>query len=446
MRSKYEVDMCSGPLVKKIILFSIPLILSGILQLLFNATDIIVVGRFTGDTALAAVGSTSSLINLLINLFIGVSVGANVLIGRYIGARDGENVSKTVHTAILFAFLSGVIMIFVGFFVSRPILELMATPDNVIDLSVLYMRLYFIGMPGFMVYNFGSAILRAIGDTRRPLYFLFASGIVNVILNLVLVIVFDLGVAGVALATMFSEVLSAIFIVICLRNNEGIVRLEFKLLRLDFSKIKEMLRIGLPAGLQGCVFSVSNILIQSSVNSFGAIAMAGNTAASNIEGFVYNSMNAIYQTSLSFTSQNMGAKEYRRVNKILAFCLMIVVIVGLVMGQGAYWFGRPLLSIYTSSDDVIKYGLLRLSLVGAPYFLCGMMDVVVGSLRGMGYSVIPMFVSLTGACLFRVIWIFTVFAMNHTLFMLYVSYPISWILTFSIHLLTYFIVRKKVFI
>lgn len=446
MRSKYEVDMCSGPLVKKIILFSIPLILSGILQLLFNATDIIVVGRFTGDTALAAVGSTSSLINLLINLFIGVSVGANVLIGRYIGARDGENVSKTVHTAILFAFLSGVIMIFVGFFVSRPILELMATPDNVIDLSVLYMRLYFIGMPGFMVYNFGSAILRAIGDTRRPLYFLFASGIVNVILNLVLVIVFDLGVAGVALATMFSEVLSAIFIVICLRNNEGIVRLEFKLLRLDFSKIKEMLRIGLPAGLQGCVFSVSNILIQSSVNSFGAIAMAGNTAASNIEGFVYNSMNAIYQTSLSFTSQNMGAKEYRRVNKILASCLMIVVIVGLVMGQGAYWFGRPLLSIYTSSDDVIKYGLLRLSLVGAPYFLCGMMDVVVGSLRGMGYSVIPMFVSLTGACLFRVIWIFTVFAMNHTLFMLYVSYPISWILTFSIHLLTYFIVRKKVFI
>lgn len=446
MRSKYEVDMCSGPLVKKIILFSIPLILSGILQLLFNATDIIVVGRFTGDTALAAVGSTSSLINLLINLFIGVSVGANVLIGRYIGARDGENVSKTVHTAILFAFLSGVIMIFVGFFVSRPILELMATPDNVIDLSVLYMRLYFIGMPGFMVYNFGSAILRAIGDTRRPLYFLFASGIVNVILNLVLVIVFDLGVAGVALATMFSEVLSAIFIVICLRNNEGIVRLEFKLLRLDFSKIKEMLRIGLPAGLQGCVFSVSNILIQSSVNSFGAIALAGNTAASNIEGFVYNSMNAIYQTSLSFTSQNMGAKEYRRVNKILASCLMIVVIVGLVMGQGAYWFGRPLLSIYTSSDDVIKYGLLRLSLVGAPYFLCGMMDVVVGSLRGMGYSVIPMFVSLTGACLFRVIWIFTVFAMNHTLFMLYVSYPISWILTFSIHLLTYFIVRKKVFI
>ena len=443
--SRYEIDMCNGPLLKKIILFSIPLMLSGVLQLLFNAADVIVVGRFTGNEALAAVGSTSSLINLLINLFVGISVGANVLLGKYIGARDHENASETVHTAVSFALVGGFIMIFAGFFLAKPLLEMMATPEDVIDLSVLYMRIYFAGMPAFMFYNFGAALLRAVGDTKRPLYFLTLAGIVNVIFNLIFVIIFHMGVAGVALATIISEGISAVLVFFCLKGMDGPLCLDHKRIRFHKDKVFKMLKIGLPAGLQGCIFSISNVLIQSSVNSFGSVAMAGNTAAANLEGFVYNAMNSLYQTSLSFTSQNMGAQKYKRVDKILAECLMIVAVVGIVMGTGAYLIGSLLLSIYSSDPQVIAFGLLRMSLICAPYFLCGMMDVFVGSLRGMGYSVIPMFVSLTGACIFRVIWIFTIFAMNRTLFVLYLSYPISWLLTGGAHFISYLIIRKKAF-
>ena len=445
MSSKYTMDMCNGPLLKKIILFAIPLMLSSVLQLLFNAADVIVVGRFTGNEALAAVGSTSSLINLLINLFVGVSVGANVLLGKHIGARDEENASKTVHTAVTFALVVGIAMIFVGFFLSRPLLELMGTPEDVINLSVLYMRIYFVGMPAFMFYNFGAALLRAVGDTKRPLYFLTLAGIINVIFNLIFVIVFHMGVAGVALATIISEGISAFLVFLCLKGADGVLHLDHRSLSFHKDVAIQMMKIGLPAGLQGCIFSVSNVLIQSSVNSFGSIAMAGNTASANLEGFVYNAMNSLYQTSLSFTSQNMGAKKYKRVDKILIECLVIVMIVGIVMGGGAYLIGTSLLSIYSSDPQVISYGLLRMSLICVPYFLCGMMDVFVGSLRGMGYSVMPMLVSLTGACLFRIVWIFTIFATNRSLFVLYFSYPVSWALTATAHLICYMIVRKKVF-
>ena len=434
MNKSYEIDMCHGPLLKQIIIFSVPLMLSGILQLLFNAADIIVVGRFTGSDALAAVGSTSSLINLLVNLFIGISVGANVLFGRFCGAHDDKNASETVHTAICTAIYGGIIMIFVGNIFARPLLELMGTPQNVI------------GMPGFMVYNFGAALLRTVGDTKRPLYYLTFAGIINVIFNLIFVIVFHLGVAGVAISTMMSECISAVLVLRCLIHADGVLKLSKDQLRFHKDKLIKMLQIGLPAGLQGMVFNISNVLIQSSVNSFGSIIVAGNTSASNIEGFVYTAMNSIYQTSLSFTSQNMGAKNYSRVNQILVRCLVVVSIIGFVLGFGAYLLGDVLLTIYSTDPQVISAGLIRLSIVSASYFLCGIMDVIVGSLRGMGYSMMPMLISLTGACLFRVIWIFTVFQMNHSLFVLYISYPISWILTLTAQLICYFKVRKHAFV
>ena len=443
MKKNYEMDMCNGPLLGKILIFSGPLILSGILQLLFNAADIVVVGRFTGSHALAAVGSTSALINLLVNLFIGLSIGTNVLVARFYGAKKEAEVSDTVHTSIMTAILGGILMIFVGVILARPLLEMMGTPDNVIAHSVLYMRIYFIGMPAFMIYNFGAAILRAIGDTQRPLYFLMAAGVINVIFNLIFVIVFHMGVAGVAAATVISQVISALLILNCLTHVEGMCHLNLKTLKIHNDKLIQMLKIGLPAGMQGVVFSISNVLIQSSVNSFGSIAMAGNTAASNIEGFVYTSMNAIYQTALSFTSQNMGAGNYKRINQILLRCLAIVSVIGLILGNGAYLFGRQLLGIYSSDPQVIEFGLSRMAIISCTYFLCGIMDVMVGSIRGLGYSVMPMIVSLTGACAFRVLWIFTIFQWQHTLFILYISYPISWILTAGVHILCYRHVHKK---
>lgn len=445
MKRNYELDMCDGPLLSHIIIFALPLMLSGILQLLFNAADIIVVGRFTGSEALAAVGSTSSLINLLVNLFLGISVGGNVLMARYCGARDEKNARETVHTAICISIIGGVFMIFIGNLLARPLLEWMGTPADVIDLSVIYMRIYFLGMPAFITYDFGAALLRAVGDTRRPLYFLLAAGIINVIFNLVFVIVFRLGVAGVALATIIAQSISAVLVLICLIRSDGVLHLCKGELRIHPDKVKGMLRIGLPAGIQGCIFNISNVLIQSSVNSFGSLVMAGNTAASNIEGFVYTSMNAVYQTSLSFTGQNMGARNYQRVDRILFMCLGVVAVVGIVMGGGAVLFGTPLLGIYTNDPQVIAYGLQRLHVVALTYFLCGIMDTLVGSLRGIGYSLMPMIVSLSGACLFRVFWIFTIFQAQHTQFSLYVSYPISWILTAGIHAICYLAVRRRAF-
>lgn len=439
----YEMDMCSGPLLGKIVAFAIPLILSGILQLLFNAADIIVVGRFAGNESLAAVGSTSSLINLLVNVFIGLSIGANVLVARFYGGQNHRDLEETVHTAMLLAVISGGILVVLGVGLAGPLLELMGTPEEVLPLSVLYMRIFFVGMPASLVYNFGSAILRGIGDTRRPMYFLLTAGIVNVVLNLIFVIVFSMGVAGVALATVISQCISAVLIVKCLIRSDGSYRLDLKRLRIVKRKMFAIAKIGFPAGLQGAIFSISNVLIQSSVNSFGSVAMAGNTASSNIEGFIYTSMNAIYQTALSFTSQNFGARKEKRVTKILFCCLGLVALVGAVMGLGAVLAGRRLLGIYSSDPEVIRYGMLRLTIIGSTYFACGLMDTMVGGLRGLGYSVIPMLVSLTGACALRVVWVFTVFPMNRSLETLYYSYPVSWVITVTAHVLCYVYIRKK---
>lgn len=440
---KYEIDMCNGPLLGKILIFYIPLMLSGLLQLLFNAADIAVVGRFAGNEALAAVGATSSLTNLIVNLFIGLSVGANVLVARYFGAGQLKELKEMVQTAVATAVISGIILIFVGFFVARPALAMMDTPPDVIDHSVLYMRIYFAGMPFMMVYNFGSAVLRAVGDTKRPLYYLMIAGVVNVLLNLFFVIVLTMGVAGVATATVISQAISAGLVVWCLIKTDGAYKLVLEGIKISRDKLIRMFKIGMPAGLQGCLFSISNVLIQSSVNSFGSIAMAGNTAGSNIEGFVYTAMNAFHQSAISFCGQNYGAMKYKRVGKVLLICEGLVVVVGLVMGNLAYLFGGTLLKIYSTDPEVISYGLLRMRYICITYFLCGMMDVAVGALRGMGYSIMPMLVSLSGACLFRIVWIYTIFRRITTLPCLYISYPISWSLTFLVHMICFTVVYYR---
>ncbi|MCM1258853.1 MAG: MATE family efflux transporter [Roseburia sp.] len=443
MKKSYEIDMCNGPLFGKILAFSVPLMLSGILQLLFNGADTVVVGRFAGNTALAAVGSTSSLINFLTNLFIGFSVGANVLIARFYGAKKEKEASETVHSAICLSVICGVILLALGVCVTKQILVWMGTPEEVLGQAALYMKIYFIGMPVILLYNFGSSILRAIGDTRRPLYYLMAAGVVNVLLNLVFVIGFRMGVAGVATATVVSQALSAFLILRCLSRLEGFCRLDVKKLCLKKDKTLQIMRIGFPAGLQGMVFSLSNVLIQSSVNSFGSVAMAGNTAAMNLEGFIYIAMNSFHQTAMSFTSQNLGAGKIKRINQVLLLCLGMVAFVGLSMGWAAYLAGKPLLGIYSSDEEVIRYGIMRLSIICTTYCLCGIMDVFVGALRGIGYSFMPMVVSLLGACGLRILWIFTIFQWHRSLLGLYISYPVSWFLTGAVHALCYIIVNKK---
>ena len=445
MRGKtHEIEMCEGPIFSKLVVFAIPVVLSGVLQLLFNAADVIVVGRFAGNEALAAVGSTSSLINLLVNLFMGLSVGTNVMVARYCGADSKKDVEQTVHTAILAALICGVILIFVGLFFTRPMLVLMGSPEEVLPLSAIYLKIFFLGMPAMMVYNFGSAILRAVGDTSRPMWYLIAAGILNVCLNLFFVIVCNLSVVGVALATSISQVLSATLIVITLIREKGVCHLDLHKLRIHKDKLMQLIRVGLPAGMQGTIFSISNVLIQSSINSFGATAMAGNTAASSIEGFVYVAMNAFHQTAISFVSQNYGARKWQRIRRISFYCIGMVTVVGLILGVGAYVLAHPLLSIYSTEEEVIRYGIVRLGYICAPYFLCGIMDTLVGIIRGLGYSIMPMIVSLIGACGFRILWIYTIFAYNRTMSCLYISYPISWAITAGTHLICLmWVVRKQ---
>lgn len=444
-KAKNEIDMCNGPILKKMLVFTLPLMCSSMLQLLFNAADIIVVGRFAGDTALAAVGSTSSLVMLLSNLFIGLSVGANVLAARYFGAGRGNELSKTVHTSLLLSMISGVILTAMGILLAKPILGLMDTPDTVIDLSVLYLRIYFLGMPAMLLYNFGSAILRAKGDTKRPLVYLSIAGIINVCLNLVLVIVFDLGVAGVGIATATSQFISATLMLRCLSKEKGGFRFSVKKLKFHKDKLIAILQIGLPAGIQSTLFSLSNVLIQASINSFGDVAMAGSAAASNIEGFVYVAMNAFYQAAITFTSQNVGAGKYHRVKPIMIRTVLCVTVTGLVLGNLAYRFGNVLLLFYTSSPAVVVEGLRRLSYVSAWYFICGIMDTLVGILRGLGYSIVPMLVSLIGACGLRIVWIMTIFQIPilHTLDIIYLSYPVTWLITAGTHFICYLVIMKK---
>lgn len=445
-QKKYEMDMCSGSILKKMLMFTLPLMLSSILQLLFNAADIVVVGRFAGDNSLAAVGSTTALINLLTNLFVGLSIGANVTAARNYGGKREDALSRTVHTAVTISIISGVILTVIGVVGTREMLRLMSTPDEIIDLAADYLRIYFAGITATTIYNFGSALLRAIGDTKRPLYYLLAAGAVNVVLNLLFVIVFKMDVSGVALATIISESLSAFLVIRCLMRETGAIKLELKKLRVHKAELISIIRIGLPAGFQGIVFALSNVVIQSSVNLFGNIVVAGNSAAANIEGFVYMAMNSFYQATLSFMSQNFGAGEYKRLNKILACGELCVVAVGLVLGNAAVLFGNQLLSIYSDSPEVIAAGMVRLHYISKVYFLCGIMDVLVGALRGIGYSVLPMVVSLLGACGLRLLWIATVFQIPqfHKVEVVYLSYAITWIITAGVHFLCYVIVRKKV--
>ncbi len=445
MKKKYEMDMCSGSVFQKMLLFAIPLMCSSILQLLFNAADIVVVGRFAGDNALAAVGSNSSLINLLTNVFVGLSIGTNVLTAQYYGAKKEKDLKETVHTSILLSVCSGVILTIVGIVGAKPLLELMQAPKEVLSLAVIYLRIYFLGMTSTMVYNFGSAILRAVGDTQRPLYYLLGAGIINVILNLFFVITCHMGVAGVAAATAISQTISAGLVVRCLIKEQGGIHLDLRALKINRKKFARIVRIGLPAGFQGMVFSLSNVVIQSAVNSFGAVAVAGNSAAANIEGFVYMAMNAFYQATISFTSQNYGAREHKRIYRILFAGELYVIITGVLLGNLAVFFGKPLLGIYSPSADVVAAGLGRLKVICTLYALCGMMDVLVGALRGIGYSVVPMVVSLIGACGLRLLSIATIFQIPqyHSMRVIYISYPVTWTVTFLVHALTFWIVSRK---
>lgn len=441
----YTIDMCSGPIVSRLLLFAGPLMLSSILQLLFNAADVIVVGKYAGDNSLAAVGMTGPLINLLVSAFLGLSIGSNVLASRYYGSGDDAAMSRTVHTSILVSFISGIVLAVVGIIFSTQILEWMRAPGETLKLGSLYLRIYFLGMPASMLYNFGSALLRAVGDTKRPMYYLLAAGVVNVILNLFFVISLHMDVAGVATATVISQVISAYLVVRCLMKERGPLQLRLKSLAIDKAIFIRIVRIGIPASFQGMLFSISNVIIQSSVNGFGATVVAGNSAAQNIEGFVYMSMNAFYQACISFISANVGARKTERINRILVRAEMCVIATGLILGGAAYFFGYQLLNIYTDSRAVMDAGITRMMYVCLPYCLCGMMDVMVGGLRGFGYAVLPMIVSLIGACGLRLVWIFTLFQMPmfHETRFLYITYPISWVVTFLAHVICYIIVKRK---
>ena len=444
--AKIKGNMLEGPLFGRIVAYTVPIILTGVLQLLFNAADLVVVGRYCGSLSVAAVGATGSITNLIINMFIGLSVGAGVTVAHGIGKDSWETVHETVHTAMPTAFLSGLLLTGIGLAFSRPLLELMGTPADVIDRSVLYMRVYFCGMTASMVYNFGASILRAAGDTKSPLYFLTAAGVLNVILNLVLVTVFKMDVAGVALATAVSQLVSAVLVTGTLMRRDDACRFFPKQSRIHGKRLREMLRIGVPAGIQASLFSISNTLIQASVNSFGSVVMSGNAAAQNIEGFVYISMNAFHQTAVNFVGQNYGAKKFDRIRRITAICLGSVTVVGLLTGGLARALGKPLLSVYiTDSPEAIRYGLVRLTCIALPYFLCGIMDVMTGVLRGLGASTMPMLISIAGVCGLRIVWILTIFRVPawHRPEVLYLSYAVSWIVTFLAELTAYFIVIKK---
>ena len=442
--NKYEIDMCNGTIMDKLVSFSVPLMISGILQILFNAVDIIVVGRFSGSQALAAVGSTSALINMMINLFIGISLGANVLAARFYAADRKKERSETVHTSIMLALISGILMVFVGLICARWSLELMDTPDDVIDQATLYMRIYFVGMPFFMLYNYGAAILRAVGDTKRPLMYLIVSGVLNAILNVFLVVCFHLDVAGVGIATVVSQMVSCILVLRCLYKSEGSYQLRFSKLTIKTRYLGQIFAVGVPAGIQSTVINFSNVLLQSSVNSFGSVAMAGYTAANNVLSFLYVSVNSVTQACMSFTSQNYGVHKFKRMDRVLVDCLILSVGVALALGSVAYFFGPEILQIYTEEPDVIASGMEILAYTTLTYFLCGIMDLFPGALRGMGHSGVPMILSILGTVGTRIVWIFGVFPSHRSLGVLFWSYPISWILTIIMQVICFCFVRKKV--
>ena len=443
-KNKYEIDMCNGSIMDKLISFSLPLMLSGILQLMFNAVDIVVVGRFSGSQALAAVGSTTALINIFTNLFIGISLGANVLAARFYASDKEKEMSETVHTAITLALISGIIMAVVGLLLAKWALWLMGTPSDVIELSTLYMRIYFCGMPFFMLYNYGAAILRAVGDTKRPLVFLIISGVANAGLNMILVIIFHMGVAGVGIGTVISQLISCVLVLRCLYKSEGCYQLRFSKLRIQKVYLRQIFQVGIPAGIQSTVINFSNALLQSSVNSFGSTAMAGYTAANNILGFLYASVNAVTQACMSFTSQNYGVGKYKRMDRVLINCLILSVVISGVLGCGSYAFGTEILKVYTEDPKVIQCGLEILSMTTVTYFLCGIMDLFPGALRGMGRSGVPMILSIIGTVGTRIVWIFMLFPQHRSLKFLFISYPASWLFTIVMQVICFYFVRKQV--
>lgn len=448
MKKGRSIDMCNGSLADKILLFALPLMASSLLQLLFNAADVVVVGRWAGQEALGAVGSNTSLINLMINLFVGLSVGTNVVVARDLGAGRHDNVARSVHTAMTLALASGIAMMLFGVVMVRQLLEWMSSPTDVIGLATVYLRIYFIGMPANLVYNFGAAILRAQGDTQRPLYYLTFAGVVNVVLNLIFVTQFDMDVAGVALATIIAQYISAILVVRCLILEQGPLHLDVKRLGLRWQVVRRILQVGLPAGFQGVVFALSNVVIQSSLNSFDdSVLVAGSSAAANIEGFVYAGMNAFYQTAITFVGQNYGAAKCDRVDRVARLCVGFSVITGLVLGNLAYLLGAPLAGIYApGKPDVIQQALVRMLILCCPYFICGVMDTLVGVLRGLGSSVIPMITSIVGACGLRLVWVAVVFPKYRTPTCLYLSYPVTWVITGLCHFLfLMLVVRKRAF-
>ena len=436
--------MCNGSIMDKLISFSMPLMLSGILQLMFNAVDIIVVGQFSGSEALAAVGSTTALIAVFTNLFIGISLGANVLAARFYASGKHKEMSETVHTAITLALISGVIMAFAGLIFSRLALEIMGTPNNVIDHSTLYMRIYFLGMPFFMLYNYGAAVLRAVGDTKRPLFYLIISGLANAGIYMLLVIVFHMGEAGVAIGTIVSQLISSNLVLRSLYTSNTSYRLYFSKLGIKTQYLKQIFQVGIPAGIQSTVINLSNALLQSSVNSFGSVAMAGYTAANNIFGFLYVAVNSVTQACMSFTSQNYGVHKFKRMDKVLVDCLIISVVTSFSLGCGAYFFGSEILKIYTADPEVIRCGLEILSYTTVPYFLCGIMDLFPGALRGMGHSGVPMILSVIGTVGTRIVWIFGIFPHHRSLAVLFISYPASWMLTIIMQVICFYFVRRKV--
>lgn len=438
-KRSYEIDMTQGPVMKQIMMMAIPLMITGILQLLYNAADTAVLGQFASDgaVALAAVGCTLPVVSMLINTFIGISTGANVLAGQYFGKKDEQGMQNCVHTTMGFSILLGIGVAVLGFFASGPMLEMMNTNPKYLDQATLYMQIYCVGVPATIVYNFGAAILRAVGDTERPMRYLMLSGVVNVVLNLVLVIVFHLDVIGVAVATVASQVLSAVLVVCCLIRTDSSYKLTVSKIRLNGSMVKEIVKIGVPAGLQSFIMSISHVLLQSGYNELDAMhegVVAGNAASSNIDSFVYLAMTSINQTALSFTSQNVGARNAARLKRVLACSLFAVTAFGLSLSVLAYIFGEPLLSIFidknvSNYDTVIKFGMVRLIYAGLPYFTCGIMDVCTSFLRGMGKSVSPLIITVLGVCVLRVAWIYTVFQQHKTLEVLFSCYPVSWVLT-----------------
>ncbi len=447
MHKQYQIDMCNGSLWDKILIFALPLMASSILQLLFNAADVVVVGRFAGKEALAAVGSNTALINLMVNLFVGLSVGTNVVVARDLGAGDQDSVRRSVHTSITLAAISGTALMIFGVVMVRQILTWMSSPTDVIDLATVYLRIYFFGMPALIVYNFGAAILRSEGDTKRPLYYLTAAGVVNVCLNLFFVIVLGMDVAGVGLATVISQYISSGLVLRCLMKDDGPLHLDLRKLGLDRQVVMRILQVGLPAGLQGVVFSMSNVIIQSALNSFDdAVLVAGSSAGNNIEGFVYAAMNSFFQSAITFIGQNYGAGKTKRVDRCAVLCVGYAMLTAAILGNLAYHFGEQLVSIYAPGEpEVAKWALVRMSFICRMYPICGFMDTMAGVLRGIGYSVGPMVVSIMGGCVLRLAWVATVFPVYHAPASLFCSYPVTWSATGLVHLCVFLFVRRRAY-